>query len=277
VANEPTVIEIEEAVEDAWQRMRMATGYLTEREARFLALLAVGSPAVGRILEIGSFKGKSTVGLATMARRFNLGQVAAVDPFSAPSSTDPDLQGEMSSYEAFRATLHRAGLESQVEVHRCLSSELASTWTDPIRLLWIDGDHTYDGAHADFTLYEPYLAPGAIVALHDALSPFEGPIRVFTEEILTSEDFGPSGFVGSIAWAQYLPGRPVNDRHARPKRVLARRAARLIPYVSPPRPLRGLARLRFRFWRSQISHVALSPEAWLRKIDRTHRAPVQRG
>jgi hypothetical protein len=40
-----------------------------------------------------------------------------------------------------------------VEVHRCLSRELSGRWTDPIRLLWIDGDHTYAGALADLELF----------------------------------------------------------------------------------------------------------------------------
>jgi len=41
------------------------------------------------ILEIGSFKGKSTVGLASVAMRYGLGPVITVDPHSGPSVTDP--------------------------------------------------------------------------------------------------------------------------------------------------------------------------------------------
>src|SRR5438128_5112428 len=42
-------------------------------------------------------KGKSTVGLASVSARYGLGKVVAVDPFTAPSSTDPDLRGAASS------------------------------------------------------------------------------------------------------------------------------------------------------------------------------------
>lgn len=57
------------------------------------------------------------------------------------------------------------------------------SWSRPIRLLWIDGEPTYQGAkEEDFGLFSPYLSNGAIVAPHDALHGFEGPLRVFVEE-----------------------------------------------------------------------------------------------
>ena len=89
------------ASDEAWQRVSAAPGFLSEREARFLALVAAAAPARGAILEIGSFKGKSTVGLASIAARYSLGRVIAVDPFTAPSSTDPSLGGSASSYDDF--------------------------------------------------------------------------------------------------------------------------------------------------------------------------------
>src|SRR5438309_2203134 len=131
------------AADEAWRLVSAAPGFLTEREARFLALAAACVPAQGVILEIGSFKGKSTVGLASVAARYRLGKVVAVDPHTAPSSTDPGLGGQASSFDDFRHTLTRAGLTDHVEVHRKFSHELATRWDRPIRLLWIDGDHTY--------------------------------------------------------------------------------------------------------------------------------------
>ena len=73
--------------------MRGAPGFLTEREARFLALVAACAPAQGVILEIGSFKGKSTVGLASVAMRYGLGPVITVDPHSGPSLGDSRCLG----------------------------------------------------------------------------------------------------------------------------------------------------------------------------------------
>ena len=244
--------------------MRPAAGFLTEREARFLALAAACAPGKGTILEIGSFKGKSTVGLASIAARYGLGKVVTVDPHTAPSVTDPDLEGQTSSWEDFRATLRTAGVEDSVEIHRALSRDLARGWTRPIRLLWIDGDHTYAGAKEDIDLFRRHLAAGAIVALHDVLHTFEGPIRVFVEELLASDDFGPAGLCGSIGWAQYRPrgsGRWRDSREA-----LRRRAARLIPLVKRGRELRGLAKLQYKLFRALVPHAAVEPATWVRAV-----------
>jgi predicted O-methyltransferase YrrM len=246
--------------------VRAAPGYLTEREARFLALAAACSPVPppAVILEIGSFKGKSTVGLASVASRYGLGQVVTVDPHTAPSVTDPDLAGQASSWEDFRATLRAARLESAVEVHRTFSRDLARSWNRPIRVLWIDGDHTYAGAKEDVDLFRRHLSDGAIVAMHDVLHSFEGPIRVFVEELLAADDFGPAGLCGSIGWAQY---RPRDGGRWRTTRAgLARRAARLIPLVQRGRELHGLAKLRYKLWRALVPHDTVRPEEWVQLV-----------
>ena len=40
----------------------------------------------------------------------------------------------------------RDGSSDAVEVERAFSREVGQSWTRPIRFLWIDGDHTYEGA-----------------------------------------------------------------------------------------------------------------------------------
>ncbi len=237
---------------------------MTEREARFLALVAACAPGRGTILEIGSFKGKSTVGLASVAQRYGLGPVVTVDPHSAPAVTDFGHGSAPSSWDDFRASLYAAGVESSVEAHRAFSRDLAKGWTRPIRFLWIDGDHTYRGANEDLDLFRGYLVPGAIVALHDVLHTFEGPVRVFTEELLGSDAFGPAGLCGSIGWAQYRPSDGAQWRAAR--RALAKRVARLIPFVRENRQPNGFGKLRYKLWRSLVPHAAPDAAAWVRAV-----------
>jgi hypothetical protein len=244
--------------------VRPAPGFLTEREARFLALVAACAPAEGVVLEIGSFKGKSTVGLASIAGRYGQSKVVAVDPFTAPSVTDPDLEGETSSWNDFQHSLQTAQVGHLVEAHRCCSRDLAPGWRRPIRFLWIDGDHTYRGAKEDIDLFRTHLADGAIVALHDVLHSFEGPIQVFVEELLDSDQFGPAGLCGSIGWAQYRPQDGARWRAARER--LARRARRLIPFVRGGREPKGFAKLRWKLWRSLVPHAAPDPAAWVRAV-----------
>ena len=37
----------------------------------------------------------------------------------------------------------------------------------PLDFLFIDGDHTYEGARLDYELYAPLVRQGGIIALHD--------------------------------------------------------------------------------------------------------------
>jgi cephalosporin hydroxylase len=42
----------------------------------------------------------------------------------------------------------------------------------PLDLLFIDGDHSYDGVKADFENYSPLVRPGGLIALHDIVPDF---------------------------------------------------------------------------------------------------------
>jgi predicted O-methyltransferase YrrM len=258
--------DFQAAADDAWARMRHVPGFLKESEARFLTLAAAATPADGTILEIGSFKGKSTVGLASVAKRYGLGPVVAVDPHTAPSVTDPDLGGQATSFDDFMRALREFEVADEVEVHRTYSGELAKGWGRPLRLLWIDGDHTYAGAKADFELYRPFLQDGGVVAFHDALNHYDGPLRVFVDDVLRSDAFGPAGFVGSIAWAQHRPRDGATERFRRRRRRLAARAARLVPLFAKPRPLAWWDLQRVRLWRALLPHGVVEPRAWAREL-----------
>lgn len=264
-----------QAIDEAWDHMRRVPGYLSESEGRFLALVAAATPAEGAILEIGSFKGKSTIGLASVARRLELAPVIAVDPHTAPAVTDPDLGSELTSYDHFVAVLEAAGLREYVEVHRTLSRDLARTWRRPIRVLWIDGDHTYAGAKEDFELFRAFLADGSVIAIHDVLHQYEGPIRVFAEDVLGSDDFGPAGFVGSIGWAQFRPRDGARFRARRYRHL--RYARRLIPLFAMERPLLGLRLHRYRLWKMLLPHGGMDPRRWLSEVLEGSRAVNPQG
>jgi hypothetical protein len=217
------------------------------------------APARGKNLEIGSFKGRSTVGIAYVTRELGLGPVVAVDPHTSPATTDPDLRGKTTSYEDFVSNLRTAGVLGSVQIKRAYSYELAREWKDAIRFLWIDGDHTYEGAKADLDMFKPHLADGAIVAMHDVLGTFEGALRVFVEEILDSDDFGAAGFSGSIGWAQYRPRDGKDARFRWRRRLLAVPARRLIPVAQrADSGLQGWNKFLYKFWRPLAPHGDVS-------------------
>jgi cephalosporin hydroxylase len=43
----------------------------------------------------------------------------------------------------------------------------------PIDVLFIDGDHRYDGAQADFNLFSPLVRSGGQIAFHDIVPDFK--------------------------------------------------------------------------------------------------------
>jgi len=255
---------LDAVIEEAWQRVRDVPGFLQEGEARFLGLLAAGAPANGTIVEIGSFKGRSTVMLASMAKHYGLGPVVAIDPHTTTAPTDPALEKGSSTFEEFVASLRAAGVESFVEVHRACSRDVAEGWKRPIRLLWIDGDHTYAGVKEDFQRFSPFVSSGGIVALHDALHGYEGPIRVFVEEILRSDRFGPAGFVKSIAWSQHRPDDGGAFREQREK--LDHRARGLVPLLTNGNILRGFNKLKYNLIRARVPRAVISPVQWAAMI-----------
>jgi predicted O-methyltransferase YrrM len=243
-------------------------GHLIDKEIKLLALLAALPTTLGDILEIGSFKGKSTVVLAKAALLAKQSRIVAVDPLTSPSITDPSLKGQASGWDDFQSNLNSAGVFENVEFHRQLSSDLARTWKAgrKIRLLWIDGDHTYQGAKLDFDLFSAFLDEGAIVAMHDVLRPVGGPLRVFREDILQSPRFGAAGFCGSIGWAQFLGSLPASSAALERKQHLLLRLEALLPYIAAGMKLKGLSKLGYKLARARVPHGEVSPAVFLRQV-----------
>ena len=258
---------LDAVIHRAWTAARDLPGFLTENEGRFLAMAAACAPPGGTIVEIGSFKGKSTVVLATVAKAYGLQPVTAIDPHTFHSAELEVLKsaGRDSTYEEFLSNLATAGVSDHVDVRRSVSADVAQAWHQPLRFLWIDGDHSYPGAKADFDNFLPHLVPGAIVAFHDALHEFPGPIRVFVEEVLRSDRFGAAGFVGSIAWAQFLPNSGAAFRDSRD--ALDRLAAPLIPHLADGNPPHGLSKFLFKLRRSRVPRKLIPPEEWVAHLN----------
>jgi MMP 1-O-methyltransferase len=159
-------------------------GWFGDREGRLLYRLASEADPAGCIVEIGSWQGRSTIWLAAGAMAGRGARVVAIDPHSGTS-----LRAEGESTEPLlRANLERAGVSRQVEVVVARSEDAVVGWSRPISLLWIDGDHEYEGARRDFELWEPHLLPRATVALHDTFV-IDGPERVVRELMIHSRRY----------------------------------------------------------------------------------------
>jgi len=117
------------------------------------------------VVEIGSARGRSTCVLALACRKNGAGRVYAIDPHSINPWTEIGTSG---STEAFlRERLSDYHLDEWCEVIVGTSADAGKSWTRPIDLLFIDGDHSLNGVRADFEMFHPWLAPNALVVFHD--------------------------------------------------------------------------------------------------------------
>ena len=254
---------------DLQPKIAAVEGYLTPREVGCIAWLGANPTAAGEVLEIGSFKGRSTIVLALASKLAGDAHITAVDPLTSPSITDPRLEpGEDSGRERFEANLAAAGVRKHVEFHQMLSTELAQQWPAGrrLRLLWIDGDHTYAAAKADFDAFRPFLANGAIVAMHDVLHHHGGPARVFAEGILLSPHFGATGFCGSIGWSQFFCDPQDAAQFYSVKLHQYRRLSRVISYTAFGGDIEGWRLIGYKLARSGLPHGQIDPVAWARDV-----------
>jgi len=156
--------------------------------------------------------------------------------------------------------------QGTVQTHLGDSATLLHSFPDQyFDWAYIDGDHSYEGAKKDLDGFFPHLVSLGVAAFHDALNAFPGPIRVFVEDVLRSDRFGPAGFVHSIAWAQFRPGDGHEFRERRSR--LARRASRLIPFVENGNELRGMAKRRYKLNRFRVPHSAIDAGEWASLVD----------
>lgn len=170
-------------------------GWLSLEEAELLYQLARGV-ASGCIVEIGSYRGRSTVALALGSLSGSKVPIYAVDPHEVCDGALGGGFGPEDRAEFFRAMLRTSCYKIVRPID--LSSEIITPgWTQPVGLLWIDGDHSYGGAKRDFGCWGPHLADNACVAFDDSLDPRLGPAQVI-EEALAQGDFEKLRSVGKV-------------------------------------------------------------------------------
>jgi predicted O-methyltransferase YrrM len=176
-------------------KIRATDGRMAEDEAALLYDLAREAQG-GCIVEIGTFHGKSSVACALGARAGQGARVYAVDPFVPFVGVCGGEFGPADKTELLRNLL-LADVAEQVWLLHTTSQHAASGWAEPIALLWIDGDHTYDAVKADVTAWLPHVTPGGTIALHDSRDPALGPFRM-VDELLAGGRFERTGGVTSI-------------------------------------------------------------------------------
>lgn len=161
-----------------WPSIDSVEGLLVEGQEKWLFKAARSLPDSANLVEIGSFKGRSTCCLA-LGCRGTKKRVFAIDPFDR-NEWDSRQQTFL---QEFKQNIERCGVSNYVEPTIGLSNEVAKTWSKPIHFLFIDGSHRYEDVLADYTDFLPHVLPGGIIAFHDVCESWPGVLKAWHETI----------------------------------------------------------------------------------------------
>ena len=145
-------------------------------------------------VEIGSARGKSACAVGHALRRNGGGKLYAIDPHSHTDWNDSD---STDSLAILTTHLHKAGVSDFVEIVQKTSTEAATNWQRPIDLIFIDGDHSYEGVKADWDLFVPHVSEFGVVVFHDIIWDLRPDPK------LSRADMGVPRFVDELRAAGY--------------------------------------------------------------------------
>ena len=150
-------------------------GWLTPAQAAHLE--ACAARARGQVVEIGSFRGRSTVVLARAA-----GSVVAIDPHAGsdrgPQEISADATRGDADYDAFHANVAAAGVS--VRHIRKFSADAHGDVDGPISLLYVDGAHRFGPARQDLHEWGDRVVDSGTMLVHDSFSSIGVTLALFT-------------------------------------------------------------------------------------------------
>jgi predicted O-methyltransferase YrrM len=146
---------------------RRVKGATPDEIGMALADFATQVPADQGIVELGVYQGRTALLMAWGARQGLGAHVWGFDAWELAENTyGPPFKTSGSRSWAFHH-VQNLGYSDDITLKQGFSLDEAAKWEGPIGLLFIDADHSYEGARGDFLAWAPHLAPGAVVAFDD--------------------------------------------------------------------------------------------------------------
>lgn len=177
----------------AFRRARAATiqfhSGLGNSSAILYGLVRSMKPEV--CVEIGSARGKSTCAIASGLKENGRGKLYAIDPHMP---TDWNDYYSVDTFDILRRNISTLGLTNQVEIIRSLSDEASRDWAHVIDLIFIDGDHSYEGVKRDWDMFVKHVSRFGVVVFHDTM----WDIRPNPELTRTRPNIGVPRFVDEL-------------------------------------------------------------------------------
>jgi predicted O-methyltransferase YrrM len=189
---------------------RAAVGFMPDDEGLALHHAGSAAAAIGPLLEIGTYCGKSAIYLGAAARAGDT-VLYTVDHHRGSEENQAGWEhhderlvdprtGRMDTLPFFRRTIEDADLEDVVIAVIGASPTVAAHWATPLGLVFVDGGHAFDVALADYQGWSRHLAPGGLLAFHDVFEdPADGgqaPYEVWRHAV--ADGFTPVSTTGSL-------------------------------------------------------------------------------
>lgn len=149
------------------------------------------------ILEIGSYVGASAACFGAAKVENEVSKIFCIDTWQNDAMTE----GKKDTYKEFQK--NTAAFSRWIVPVRGFSTDVVDTVREQaptLDLLFIDGDHSYEGAKADWESYKAFLKSGSVVVFHDC-GWAEGVQRVIAEDakpVVSSFDSLPNMWWGTI-------------------------------------------------------------------------------
>ena len=185
-------------------------GWLTEAEGIFLYQAAKSVDAKDVIIEIGSWKGKSTICLGKGAQDGSKNKVYAIDPHMG-SPEHLKMFNKVDTYQEFLQNIRNAGIKQYIEPIRKTSEEASKNFHEPIGFMFVDGAHEFELVQLDIKSWFSKVRDGGIIAFHDTWG-FLGPNLATTILLLTSSQINNPKLVDTITYLKKVKKNSFYDR-----------------------------------------------------------------
>jgi SAM-dependent methyltransferase len=158
-------------------------GWMGEDELLWLAQRAASHE---RIVEIGCWKGRSTIALAMNTP----GHVWAVDTWKGSAEHRDELRGMSRHYLYFEFTRNTEGISNITPLRVESTAAAAHLSQERFDMIFIDGAHDYESVKADILVWRPLLVDGGLFCGHDYEGDFPG-VRQAVDELVIGVERGP--------------------------------------------------------------------------------------
>jgi hypothetical protein len=186
--------------ERAMRAVAGVEGWLSDDQARRLYERAAELRPPARIVEIGSFRARSTIVLALAAPAGV--EITAIDPHGGGDRGPQEIAAQPArgerDHEAFHANLRRAGVAGAVRHVRLPSREALGAFDGSVELLYVDGAHRYRPARDDIAGWGARVPAGGTLLVHDAWSSLGVTLALLRLTVFGAR-FRYAGRTGSLA------------------------------------------------------------------------------